>query len=310
MGQIVRQVSDKTLLEMKETYQSMLKATPSGALFSAKTTDTTITAYKSGKVLFQGKTPEVEANKWDGEIIKKKQAQTTVKSEHQYHPEASLFSRSLIGSDEAGTGDYFGPITVAAAYIKSDQIALLKELGVRDSKNLSDQSIQDIAQQILLLDIPYSLMVLHNPKYNQLQKKGWTQGKMKTMLHDAAIRSLLDKISPTKPDGILIDQFSEPHVYINHLKKENKVLPESTYFITKAESHSIAVATASIIARTSFVKAMNRLSKQVGFTLPKGASAKVDQAASYLIRKQGKASLDRVAKVHFANTNKANAYLK
>ncbi|WP_440896047.1 ribonuclease HIII [Amphibacillus sp. Q70] len=309
MGQIVRQVSDQTLLKMKETYQPILRATPPGALFSAKTNDTTITAYKSGKVLFQGKTPEIEADKWDGATVNKKQAQTTAKSEHKYHPESSLFTRSLIGSDEAGTGDYFGPITVTAAYVKSDQIALLKELGVRDSKNLSDQSIQNIAQQILLLDIPYSLMILHNPKYNQLQKKGWTQGKMKTMLHDAAINNLLDKISPEKPDGILIDQFSEPHVYINHLKKEKKQLPESTYFITKAESHSIAVATASIIARASFVKEMKRLSKQVGLTLPKGASAKVDQAASYLIRKNSEAFLHNIAKVHFANTKKAAAYL-
>ena len=48
---------------------------------------------------------------------------------------------SMIGSDEVGTGDYFGPITVCAAYVRQDQIHLLKELGVQDSKNLNDEKI-------------------------------------------------------------------------------------------------------------------------------------------------------------------------
>ena len=310
MGHVVKIVSEQTINKMKEFYQSSLKQTPPHALFSAKVNQTTITAYKSGKVLFQGVNSEQEASRWDGKEATKKKSNSVAAQSHHYSPSPSLFTQSIIGSDEAGTGDYFGPITVAAAYVRSDQIELLRELGVRDSKNLTDQSIEKIAQDILLCEIPYSSMVLPNPKYNQLQARGWTQGKMKTMMHDAVINSLLKKISPTKPDGILIDQFSEPGVYINHLKKENKQLPESTYFITKAESHSIAVATASILARARFVQEMDRLSKNVGFTLPKGASAKVDQAASYIIRDKGEAFLQNIAKVHFANTNKATAYLK
>ncbi|WP_017473354.1 ribonuclease HIII [Amphibacillus jilinensis] len=308
MGQIVLNVSEQTLLEMKQAYQSVEKATPPGAVFSAKTASTTITAYKSGKVLFQGSQPEIEAEKWAGTETPSTSKATKKKNTHAYHPDPSLFHQSLIGSDEAGTGDYFGPITVAAAYVRADQIELLKELGVRDSKHLTDQSIQHIAQQLLLIDTPYSLVILDNPKYNQLQNKGWTQGKMKTMLHHTAIENVLSKIAPTKPDGILIDQFSQPDVYIKHLQKEQKTLPRSTYFVTKAESHSIAVAAASIIARASFVKKIDLLSKQAGLTLPKGASAKVDQVASHIISKKGKAYLDQVAKVHFANTKKAQNY--
>ncbi|GAA4074249.1 ribonuclease HIII [Amphibacillus indicireducens] len=310
MGNIVKIVSEQTMSDMQVAYQTSLKKTPPHAVFSAQTNQTTITAYKSGKVLFQGAHAEQEANRWGGEVSAKKKTESKPKQAHLYHPDSSLFSQSIIGSDEAGTGDYFGPITVAAAYVRSDQIELLRELGVRDSKNLSDPMIEKIAQDILLCEIPYSLMTLPNPKYNQLQARGWTQGKMKTMLHDAAINSLLEKISPAKPDGILIDQFSEPGVYIKHLRTENKRLPDSTYFITKAESHSIAVATASIIARARFVREIDRLSKQVGMTLPKGASAKVDQTAGTIIRRNSEAYLNNIAKVHFANTKKAAAYLK
>lgn len=308
MGQIVLKVSNSTIEEMKKTYHNMLKTAPPGAVFAAKTGTCTITAYKSGKVLFQGAQPEVEAKKWGQVQPTGGSEKKTTKAGHAYQPDRQLFTSTHIGSDEAGTGDYFGPITVAAAYVTTDQIPLLKEIGVKDSKNLTDASIQVIAKKLLQINIPYSLVIMHNPKYNQLQKKGWTQGKMKTMLHDHAIHLLLEKISPTKPDGIVIDQFSQPHVYINHLKSENKQLTENTYFMTKAESHSIAVAAGSIIARASFVREMDKLSKKAGVELPKGASSKVDRVAGKILQQQGLERLGNFAKIHFANTKKAAAY--
>ncbi|MCZ0704595.1 ribonuclease HIII [Natronobacillus azotifigens] len=308
MGQIVLQVSKSTLEEMKEAYQMMLKPAPQGAVFAAKTSTSSITGYKSGKVLFQGTDPEAEANKWGQAQPVGAAEKNTTKPGHTYQPDSDLFTSSHIGSDEAGTGDYFGPITVAAAYVTEEQIPLLKEIGVKDSKNLTDASIRVIAKKLLQIGIPYTLVVMHNPKYNQLQKQGWTQGKMKTMLHDHAIHLLLEKIAPAKPDGILIDQFSQPHIYINHLKSENKRLTENTYFMTKAESHSIAVATASILARASFVQEMEKLSKEAGVELPKGASAKVDRVAGSILQKQGIETLSKFTKIHFANTKKAAAY--
>lgn len=306
MGQIVLNLSNETIKEMQQVYKNRLKSPPNGAIFSAKTEASTITAYKSGKVLFQGKQPELEANKWGGSSQSnskagKKKANTL----HAYHPEPRLFTSSHIGSDEAGTGDYFGPITVAAAFVRAEQIPLLKELGVKDSKNLTDSTIQSIATKIVQMNMPYSLVILHNPKYNALQEKGWSQGKMKTMLHHHAIQRLLKKMAPEKPDGILIDQFSEPHVYKNHLKSENQHLTENTYFMTKAESYSIAVAAGSIIARASFVKEMDKLSHKAGIELPKGASNKVDRVAATLIQQNDLAYLHNFAKTHFANTKKA-----
>ncbi|GAA5416288.1 ribonuclease HIII [Paraliobacillus ryukyuensis] len=310
MGQIVLTLPLSKIETMQQAYQNQLKTAPQGAIFAAKTTTSSITAYRSGKVLFQGKQPEVEAAKWGNIDTPLPKKQTKAKKAHAFSPSNTLFQQSHIGSDEAGTGDYFGPITVCAAYVKDSQIELLKELGVRDSKNLTDDSIRAITKKLLQLELPYSLVVLHNEKYNQLQAKGWTQGKMKTMLHHHAINKLLTKIAPTKPAGVLIDQFCEPHVYERHLKSENATIQENVYFLTKAESHSIAVAAGSIIARASFVKEMEKLSDKAGFNLPKGASAKVDQSAAYLMKKQGKENLQFFAKVHFANTKKAAKYYK
>lgn len=302
MPQIVLKLSNEKVMEMLRHYKPFLKSTPAGAVFSAKTINCSITAYKSGKVLFQGKNPEMEADKWGKAVGPSSEKPSAV---HAFHPPASLYRQSHIGSDEAGTGDYFGPITVAAAYIRSEQFSLLEELGVKDSKNLTDEKIKKIAKELIKEKIPYSLVILHNEKYNRLQRKGWSQGKMKAMLHHHAIRNLLEKISPEKPQGILVDQFAEPRIYINHLKTEGAKIQQDIYFQTKAESYSLAVAAGSIIARASFVNEMEKLSQKTGMELPKGASKKVDEAAASLIDKFGMSKLEEVAKVHFATTKKA-----
>jgi len=311
VGQIVLQLPLDTIQQMKETYSHAEKAAPPGAVFSAKTPSCAITAYKSGKVLFQGKAPEAEADKWGSapSAPKKSPAAKPSVNEHKYAPAPGLFTASHIGSDEAGTGDFFGPITVASVYVDHSQFALLKELGVKDSKLLKDDSIQRIAKDLMHVGLPYSLLVLRNEKYNQLQQRGWSQGKMKTMLHHHAIQKLLAKIAPTKPDGILIDQFQLPATYIKHLATEGERLQQDAYFMTKAESHSLAVAAASIISRASFIKEMDKLSKQAGFTIPKGASAAVDQAAGRLIRTKGRQALPAFTKMHFANSAKAEKYV-
>ncbi|MFD1850103.1 ribonuclease HIII [Oceanobacillus bengalensis] len=310
MGQIVNKYTIEKINQMMPVYQSSILSTPPGAIFRAKTENAVITAYKSGKVLFQGSSPEVEAGRWGvssgptSSEKPKKQNKATV-----YTPSTTLFTSNHIGSDEAGTGDYFGPITVGAVYVKQEQIQLLKEMGIKDSKNLTDPMIKKLSKEIVKLKLPYSLVILHNEKYNNVQKKGWSQGKMKAMLHHTAINHVKKKIGNAPLDGILVDQFCEPTVYQKHLRTENKSIPEKTFFMTKAESYSIAVAAASIIARTSFVNEMDKLSDVLGIELPKGASKKVDQTIAKVIREKGASALSTCAKVHFANTKKAEKYM-
>lgn len=311
MPQIVHTLAKEIITQMREHYRAYMRETPQGAVFQAKTTDAVITAYRSGKVLFQGRSPDREAAKWVQEKANPSVKKTTdeKKHTHSYTPPATLFTTSHLGSDEAGTGDYFGPITVACVFVKQDQIAKLKQTGVRDSKNLTDQAIQDIAKDMLQFDISYSLLVLHNEKYNHLKQKGWSQGKMKAILHHQAIQNVLKQIGSTPYDGILIDQFCEPAVYHKHIASEQEAKLDKMYFLTKAESYSIAVAAASIIARAKFLQEMDRLSRKMGMTLPKGASRKVDETIAAIINKEGRSALNRCAKTHFANTKKAEHYL-
>lgn len=295
---------------MKDYYAGSIVDVPQGAIFRAKNSNAVITAYRSGKVMFQGKSAEFESIKWVDEIAAEtKQTKPTAKPKHNLAPPKDIFNDSHIGSDEAGTGDYFGPMTVASVFVKKDQIAKLKEIGVQDSKNLSDPTIRRLSKEILGLNIPYSLLVLRNPKYNALKARGWSQGKMKALTHHHAIDNVINDVEEGSFAGIVIDQFCEPSLYNKYIASEKQTSASNTYFITKAESHSIAVAAASIIARTSFLKEMDNLSEELGMTLPKGAAQHVDKAIAKIIKEHGHQALNSCAKTHFVNTKKAEAYL-
>jgi ribonuclease HIII len=300
----VIQTDQKTIDKMSQYYQEYkIDKVPQGAIFSAKIPGCTITAYKSGKVLFQGKNSEIESAKWGKQETKTPPKTKPSSSNGKYAPPENIGELSIIGSDEVGTGDYFGPVIVAAVFVERERLQLLKNIGVKDSKSLSDKQICEIAPKIIET-IPHSLLILHNEKYNKMQAKGMSQGKMKALMHNQAILNVMQKIAPLVPEGILIDQFAEPTTFFKYLEGE-KVIEGNIFFSTKAEGLHLSVAAASIIARFAFVKEFDKLSKKAGMTLPKGAGEQVDHAAAKLLLKLGEASLKSFAKLHFANTEKA-----
>lgn len=309
MSHVVLKASHSEIEKMKHHYQNQLTdKNPPGSIFNAKTGNCTITAYKSGKVLFQGAGSDAESKKWGSPLETEKKKSLPSKKGSSNLP-ANFENLSVIGSDEVGTGDYFGPITVVAAYVQRESIPLLKELGVKDSKNLKDDKIIEIAKQIKDI-VPHSLLTLHNEKYNQLQQKGMSQGKIKALLHNQAIGHVLGKIAPEKPEAILIDEFAKKEIYYQYLKGQAVVQRENVFFSTKAEGVHLAVAAASILARYAFVRHFENLSKEAGFTIPKGAGPTVDKAAARLIMDKGESVLPKFVKLHFANTEKAKKIVR
>lgn len=314
MSNIVIVLSTEEQQEIKTFYKSnRVERNASGVIFAAKLPDTAITLYKSGKCMFQGNGAEREAARFQTSDKPAPQKNhnnsntsnlsTTIGAKGDKLPDGFV-SMSVLGSDETGTGDYFGPVTVAAVYVPSEKIELLKELGVKDSKMLTDDYMRKIAPDLKAACI-HSILILRNEKYNEIQARGWSQGKIKALMHNQALKHVLNKLIPEKPDYILIDQFAERNTYYNHLKNEKEIIRENVLFSTKAEQLHIAVATASILARDAFLKEMDKLGKKVGFELQKGASAKVDQMAARIWKKHGEDTLRSMTKWHFANTEKA-----
>ncbi|MCM0625378.1 ribonuclease HIII [Lysinibacillus sp. OL1_EC] len=303
MANIVLSISTNIQKEVMAYYAShFIERKAPGVIFAAKLPDTAITMYKSGKLMFQGGGAEREAARW-GTVEKTATPLSTIGAKGDVLPN-NFATMSVLGSDETGTGDYFGPITVAAVYVPTSKIELMNELGVKDSKMLTDDYMRKIAPDLRAACV-HSVLVLRNEKYNNLQAKGYSQGKMKAMMHNKALQNTLSKMAPEKPEFILIDQFAERGVYYNYLKNERDLVQENVYFSTKAEQLHVAVATASILARAAFLKEMDRLSDITGLTLMKGASNKVDVQAARIWCNQGEEFLRSITKWHFANTDKA-----
>ena len=272
-----------------------------GVVFAAKTFDTAITVYKSGKVLFQGAGADKEAAQWG--VANNKLATAKPKVTGDTLP-TNLATLSVIGSDETGTGDFFGPVTVAACYVCADQVELVRELGVRDSKQLTDDLMRTIAPD-LQETLIYSVLTLKNEKYNEIQEQGNSQGKIKALLHNQALKHVLRKMGDEKPTHILIDQFAKRDTYYKYLLNEPIIVRENVLFSTKAEGLHVAVAAASIIARVAFLEEMDKMSGIAGVTLPKGAGPRVDEAAARILLKDGESKLKTLTKWHFANAEKA-----
>ena len=136
---------------MNEFYQDLKREkTPAYALFQADDGDTVVTLYESGKVVFQGKDADLSSQFWvetekinsgkvdvnNSDDKKKKDKLDKINSIN-----LKLYNSNSIGSDEVGTGDYFGPIVVSSSYVTKEDIKFLESLGVRDSKKLTDDKI-------------------------------------------------------------------------------------------------------------------------------------------------------------------------
>ncbi|WP_342762065.1 ribonuclease HIII [Bacillus sp. BR3(2024)] len=203
--------------------------------------------------------------------------------------------RELIGTDESGKGDYFGPLVVAGAYINDQSSNLLREIGVTDSKKISDKQIQQIAPKIKRI-CPYSVVVIGNEKYNELQKKMGNLNKLLAWGHARVIENLLGKVDCHQ---VLSDQFGDEELIKKALLDKGKKI--KLYQRTKAEEN-IAVAAASILARYEYIKRLETMSLNYNLQFPKGASTKTIQIAKEFLIKYGEKELSKVSKLHFKTT--------
>lgn len=266
-------------------------------LFFGKDSNLQVTVYTSKKadvykVMFFGNNALIEAKRWDKNAELSEAKETTTPTKAQWE-----VLDSQIGSDEVGTGDFFGPICVCAAYVKKSDIKRLKELGVDDSKRLSDDQIVKLGK-ILINEFEYSQVSLNNEKYNELVDKDMNMNEMKAKMHNRVLLNLHKKHCSVK--NILIDEFAKEATYYKYVSDEKEVVKGIT-FKTKGETYFPSVAVGSIIARYSFIQHMEKLGKKYGVTIPYGASTKVTKFAKEFVEKFSIKELDKIVKKNFVN---------
>lgn len=294
---IVIKVNEETKQKMIEYYKDKVrdKKIPY-AIFQAQEEDTVITLYESGKAMFQGTSADVDAAMW-GTVLDN----TKEKQEEQKKKDAKYHNCSSVGSDEVGTGDYFGPIVVTSAYVKKEDVEKLEKLGVGDSKKITDDKIKKITPELIKI-VKYRSMILTNKEYNEKYTKDINMNKIKAILHNKVLYQLMTEEKPNI-DYIVVDEFARENRYYEYLNGIPNIQRNIT-FMTKAEDKNLAVAAASIISRYIFLKEFDKLSDSIHIPLPKGAGRDVDEIGEEIVEKYGEEKLQEIAKVNFKNTDR------
>ena len=202
--------------------------------------------------------------------------------------------RQHIGTDEAGKGDYFGYLVVAAVCIEPPQEDLLRQMGVRDSKRMSDGAVRKAAEAVKG-SLPFDVVAISPRRYNQMYAELRNLNRILAWGHARAIENLLERCPARR---VVSDQFGDEQWLREALMRKGR---QVTLVQTPRAERDPAVAAASVVARAVFLETLEQLSRRAGMALPKGATH-VMEAARELFRRGGEEALGEVAKLHFRVT--------
>ena len=202
-----------------------------------------------------------------------------------------------LGIDEAGKGDYFGPLVVAGVRITHAETARkLQEIGVRDSKEIRATGISRISGRILEAVGRNNVHVisLPPPEYESRRAAAGNVNRLLSELDATIMGKLVDEV-----EVVVVDEFARSaRSYLERFVPDGVRLEVRT----RAEDDA-AVAAASIVARARQLEEIEHLSERIGFGLPLGATHVVE-AGRRVVGELGEDGLAEVAKIHFATTRR------
>jgi len=268
--------------------------------------------YRSGKLVISGHAPAfdhavaVVAGVGKPAAPKRPPAGPSKSATSEAPPE----NEPHIGTDEAGKGDFFGPLVTAGVYVDERTAKLLRTLGVRDSKLVGDRELRGLATNIrdVVEDDKRAVIILAPKRYNELYKQMRSEGKnLNTLLAWAHTRVIEDLMGHgLRPNFILSDQFGDKRYIENRLMVDTRLSGVPVLQMHRAEA-DVAVAAASILARDAFLGWLAQAGKRLGLTVPKGASPKVIETGKLLVSRMGADGLKDYAKVSFKTMQKVLA---
>lgn len=271
------------------------------ARFAAAREKVNVVFYESGKLVVQGKgAGEFVEFILEPEILK----EARVGYEAVLNPELLL---PRLGVDESGKGDFFGPLCVAGVYVNEEVIRAWDKSGIQDSKRISsDKRIAELAKVIQqTAGCVTSVVPIGNDAYNRLYAKMKSVNSILAWGHARVIENLMAQRHRMNPSPVraISDQFAANKATVAtalmSLGRQIELVQRH-----KAEA-DMAVAAASILARSEFVSRLDSLSKRFEMPFPKGASAEVDSVAKEFVARHGVDRLPQVAKMHFRNALRA-----
>jgi ribonuclease HIII len=267
--------------------------------------------YQSGKLVISGHAPAFDQLAAIVGAVAKPAAKKEAPARPTSAPaEAPPETEPHIGTDEAGKGDFFGPLVTAGVFVDDRVAKLLRALNVRDSKDVRDRELLVLAGNIRdVVDEQKRAVILLAPKrYNELYGQMRSEGKnLNTLLAWTHTRAIEDLIRHgLQPKFILSDQFGDKRYIESRLLIDTRLSGVPVIQMHRAEA-DVAVAAASILARDAFLRWLEQAGKALGLTVPKGASPKVIETGRVLVARLGAEGLKEYAKVSFKTMEKVLA---
>lgn len=201
-----------------------------------------------------------------------------------------------IGVDESGKGDFFGPLVIAGVLVNEKSAKLFMDLGIKDSKKISDKKILELEKHIKANAV-HSIVAISNSRYNELYANIKNLNRLLAWGHARVIENIAEN---NECEYALSDKFGDESLIRSALMKNGQNIRLEQ--MVRAES-DVAVAAASVLARATFVQKMKSMEENYGIVFPKGCAAQVKIAAKEFIDKYGKERLSEVCKTHFKTYN-------
>ena len=254
-----------------------------------------LNVYQTGKIWVDGKDTDLKrlVNSWRSSNGKSRD-RIVGKNKSSNKPVANSTPR--IGTDEAGKGEYLGPLVVAGVRVlRETQDLELRKAGVQDSKDLSNAQVRAISARVIEIVGLENICILSLAPEEYDRRRDEAGSNVNRLLGELNVE-IIDRLK-AKVQAAVVDSFG--------VKARSYIEPHMPAGVglevrPKAEDDT-AVAAASIIARARYLEEMDRLSGEMGFELPKG-STHVLGAARRVVDKFGEEGLKRVAKEHFSTT--------
>lgn len=171
----------------------------------------------------------------------------------------------ICGIDEAGRGPVLGPLVMAGVLIDEKKTATLKQIGVKDSKQLITAKRDELFSMILSIADEYSIVsltpkdvddALNDPK-NNLNK-----------LEATASSRIINELKPKRVYIDLPDK--NPMRYKSFIRKDLKDKSVTLIAEHKADDIYPVVSAASILAKVTRDRYIEMLKEQIGVDFGSG----------------------------------------
>jgi ribonuclease HII len=170
----------------------------------------------------------------------------------------------VLGIDEAGRGPVIGSMFIGGFMVDESDLEEVEDLGVKDSKKLSDKKRESLAEKLREMGEPF-LKEITASEIDDLREV--------MSLNEIEIQGFTEVIERSDADEIIVD-LPEPDGdrFIRKMKKELPAKFENRDFTAEheADDNFPIVSAASIIAKSARENHVDELKKKYGYDFKSG----------------------------------------